>query len=90
MPRTSTGHPYRVREREDSAPCVVCLVNDGQPGIDVVMQLHWDALVAKYAFPVCSLACVIGWSELLGRIEDGDTEAVSVALAFVRAQEHYA
>jgi len=87
MPRTTTGHRYRLREREDDANCIVCGANDGQPGLDVLMHIERWEPNHHYAFPVCSLICVLAWTELVGRCTDGDTTAMAMAMAYMAIHE---
>ena len=88
MPRTSTGHPYRVRQGEDALPCVVCETCDGEPSTTIVMKLEFPEESVVYAFPVCSLSCMMAWTELLGRVLDGDVIATMLATAYMRAGRH--
>jgi hypothetical protein len=89
MPKTTTNHDFRLRERDLPAKCIICLDDDGQPGVDVVMRIAWDDEQALYGFPVCSLTCAHIWAEVLGRCLDGDGLAVRLALAFIKVQGHH-
>jgi len=83
MPRTTTGHRYRLRERDEDAVCIVCGQNDGEPGLDVLMDTIDFEEHKIYAFPVCSLACVLAWTELIGRCYERDLEAMAMAMSFM-------
>jgi hypothetical protein len=87
MPRTTTGHEYRLRERDDPAVCIVCGENDGDPGLNVLMHIEPVEPDHHYAFPVCSLMCVLAWTELIGRCTDGDPQAMAIALAYMAVHD---
>ena len=87
MPRTSQGLEYKLRESDFAEPCIVCGANDGQPALNVVMPFDWTDKREVYAFPVCSLLCVLSWTELIGRTWEGEVEAAAIAIAMCSMHE---
>jgi len=88
MPRTTSGLKYRVGQRDESAFCIVCGTDDGQPTVEVLMQIPRVDDHKTYAFPVCSLLCLMAWTELLSRVNEGENEAMAIAVAYMA--QHYA
>lgn len=87
MPRTSNGHEYKLRQGEEPYSCVVCGTDDGQPSLLVYMSFDWQGEIQPYRFPVCSLVCVLAWTELFGRAVEGDVEAAALAIAYCEMHE---
>jgi hypothetical protein len=87
MPKTSTGRWYKLWQGEKPRACVVCGTNDGQPTLYVDMQFDWGDTKQAYSFPVCSLVCILAWTELFGRAVDGDVEAAALAIAYCKLHD---
>jgi hypothetical protein len=87
MPRTTSGLKYRVAQRDDSAFCIVCGTDDGHPTVEVLMQIPRLGDHKTYGFPVCSLVCCLAWTELLSRVDEGEQEAMAVAIAYMAQHE---
>jgi hypothetical protein len=87
MPKTSSGRPYKLWQGEEPRFCVVCGTDNGQPTLYVGMEFDWDGEPQRYQFPVCSLVCVLAWSELFARAVEGDVEAAALAIAYCKLHD---
>lgn len=87
MPKTSNGRWYRLSQGEEPRRCVVCGIDDGQPSLLVFMEFDWEGEPQPYRFPVCSLVCVLAWTELFSRAVEGDVEAAALAIAYCKLHD---
>jgi hypothetical protein len=83
MPRTTTGHDWRLTERDGSERCIVCTAAEYEQHFQVTFKARVFRLPGLLVFPVCSILCAFAWSELIGRCLERDQQAMEMALAFI-------